>query len=66
MSSLTQTTNQQFKALRGLAVVQALLKCGWTTLRVAGDADVYFAALDLRRAIDGLCSSLHRSVAQED
>ncbi|ELR24055.1 amidohydrolase [Acanthamoeba castellanii str. Neff] len=30
----------------------ALLKCGWTTLRVAGDADVYFAALDLRRAID--------------
>jgi hypothetical protein len=44
---------QQFKALRGLAVVQALLRCGWTTLRVAGDADVFFAALDLRRAIDG-------------
>lgn len=35
-------------------MVQALLKCGWTTLRVAGDADVHFAALDLRRAIDGL------------
>jgi hypothetical protein len=47
-------------------VVQALLKCGWTTLRVAGDADVYFAALDLRRAIDGLCSSLHCTAAQED
>lgn len=35
-------------------MVQTLLKCGWTTLRVAGDADVHFAALDLRRAIDGL------------
>jgi imidazolonepropionase-like amidohydrolase len=41
-----------YKALRGLAVAQDLLKAGWTSLRVAGDADVFFAHLDLRTAID--------------
>ena len=40
------------KALRGLSVVQALLSQGWTSLRIAGDADVYYAHLDLKRAID--------------
>lgn len=41
-----------YKALRGLEAVQANLRAGWTTLRVAGDADVYYAHLEIRRAID--------------
>jgi len=41
-----------FKALKGLRAVQENLKYGWTTLRIAGDADVYYAHLDVRRAID--------------
>ena len=41
-----------YKALRGLAIAQDLLLAGWTGLRVAGDADVFFAHLDVRDAID--------------
>lgn len=41
-----------YKALRGLKAVQDCLDAGWTTLRVAGDADVHHAVIDLRRAID--------------
>jgi len=41
-----------YKALKGLHAVQENLKYGWTTLRIAGDADVYYAHLDVRRAID--------------
>ncbi len=41
-----------YKALRGLKAVQDNLHAGWTTLRIAGDADVHYAHLDLRRAID--------------
>lgn len=40
------------KALRGLKVVQDLMRAGWTTLRVAGDADVHYAHLEVRSAID--------------
>ncbi len=40
------------KALRGLAAAQANLHPGWTTLRIAGDADVFYAHLDVGRAID--------------
>ena len=40
------------KALRGLSVVQAMLDAGWTTVRIPGDADVHYAHLDLRDAID--------------
>jgi imidazolonepropionase-like amidohydrolase len=40
------------KALRGLKAVQDNLRAGWTTLRIAGDADVAYAHLDIRRAID--------------
>ncbi len=40
------------KALKGLKAVQRNLLAGWTTLRIAGDADVYFAHLEVRRAID--------------
>jgi imidazolonepropionase-like amidohydrolase len=40
------------KALKGLRSVQDNLEAGWTTLRIAGDADVAYAAIDLKRAID--------------
>ena len=40
------------KALIGLKVVQEFLHHGWTTLRIAGDADVYYAHLDVRDAIN--------------
>lgn len=41
-----------YKALRGLAVAQEMLNAGWTTIRIAGDADVHYAHLDLRTAIE--------------
>ncbi|MCP3961769.1 MAG: amidohydrolase family protein [bacterium] len=41
-----------YKALKGLKAVQDNLLAGWTTLRIAGDADRYYAHLDIRRAID--------------
>ena len=41
-----------YKALRGLSAVQEVLRAGWTSIRIAGDADVHYAHLDLRRAID--------------
>jgi imidazolonepropionase-like amidohydrolase len=41
-----------YKALRGLRAVQDNLMAGWTTMRIAGDADIFYAHLDIRRAID--------------
>lgn len=41
-----------YKALRGLKVARDLLRSGWTTLRVLGDADVFYAHLDVRTAIE--------------
>ena len=41
-----------YKALMGLAGLQRLLLAGWTSVRVVGDADVYYANQDLRRVID--------------
>jgi hypothetical protein len=38
-----------FKALKGLAAVQSMLSCGWTTIRIAGDADIFYAAIDLKK-----------------
>ena len=40
------------KALDGLKRVQDLLNAGWTTLRIAGDADVGYAHLEIRDAIN--------------
>lgn len=40
-----------YKALRGLKVVQEMLRSGWTTVRILGDADVFYAHLDVRTAI---------------
>ena len=41
-----------YKALLGLSNLQSLLRAGWTTIRVMGDADVYYAVQDIRRTID--------------
>lgn len=41
-----------YKALRGLHVAQGMLQSGWTTVRVLGDADVAYAHLDVRAAIE--------------
>ncbi|ADB38339.1 metal-dependent hydrolase family protein [Spirosoma linguale] len=40
------------KALEGLKNVQDLLLAGWTSLRIAGDADVAYAQFDIRNAIN--------------
>jgi len=40
------------KALMGLAGAQQHLLAGWTSIRVVGDADVFYAAQDLRKVID--------------
>lgn len=40
------------KALLGLKNVQDLLSAGWTSLRVAGDADVGYANMEIRNAIN--------------
>jgi len=40
------------KALDGLRHAQALLMAGWTTLRIPGDADVHYAHLAVRDAIN--------------
>ena len=41
-----------YKALKGLKAAQDNLMSGWTTLRVCGDGDVYYANQDIRRAIE--------------
>jgi imidazolonepropionase-like amidohydrolase len=40
------------RALMGLAGAQQQLLAGWTSIRVMGDADVFYAAQDLRKVID--------------
>lgn len=40
------------KSLQGLKNVQGLLHAGWTSIRVPGDADVGYAHMDLRDAIN--------------
>jgi imidazolonepropionase-like amidohydrolase len=41
-----------YKALMGLAALQKMLLAGWTGVRVMGDADVFYANQDIRKAID--------------
>ena len=41
-----------YKALLGLATLQGLLKAGWTSIRVMGDGDIYYANQDLKKIID--------------
>jgi len=40
------------KALIGLKHVQELLNAGWTAVRVAGDADVGYANMEIRNAVN--------------
>jgi len=41
-----------YKALMGLAALQRMLLAGWTSVRVMGDSDVYYADQDIRKTID--------------
>jgi imidazolonepropionase-like amidohydrolase len=41
-----------YKTLRAAAFLQQLLQSGWTGIRVAGDGDVFYGAVDLMHAID--------------
>lgn len=41
-----------FNALRGLKTVQNWLKEGWTSIRIAGDADTQYAHFEIRDAIN--------------
>lgn len=45
-------SSSAYKALLGLAAVQNQLRAGWTSTRILGEADVYYAAQDLRKVID--------------
>jgi imidazolonepropionase-like amidohydrolase len=40
------------KALTGLKQLQDLLLAGWTTVRIAGDADVAYSSMDIKKAIN--------------
>jgi imidazolonepropionase-like amidohydrolase len=40
-----------YKALKGLRVVGDMLQCGWTTIRIAGDSDIFYAQFDIRKVI---------------
>jgi imidazolonepropionase-like amidohydrolase len=46
-------SSSAYKALMGLAALQRMLLAGWTSVRVMGDADVHYAAQDIRKAVDG-------------
>lgn len=41
-----------YKALKAYKGMQRLLAAGWTTLRVAGDADVFYGNQDIKKLID--------------
>lgn len=41
-----------YKALKAYKGMERLLAAGWTTMRVAGDADVYYGNQDIKKLID--------------
>jgi imidazolonepropionase-like amidohydrolase len=41
-----------YKSLRAAAFLQELLLAGWTGVRVAGDGDVFYGDVDIKKAID--------------
>ena len=45
-------TSSAYKTLKALKSTQALLRAGWTSLRVMGDSDKYYGFHDLRRVYD--------------
>lgn len=53
-----------YKSLRAAAFLQQLLLAGWTGQRVAGDGDVYYGDVDLKRTFDeGSLLGPHMAVA---
>ena len=40
------------KALRAMKIAQGLLQAGFTTLRTAGDADIYYPTFAVAKSID--------------
>lgn len=45
-------TSSAYKALKGHQTLLKLLKAGWTSVRIAGDSDIYYANQDIKRLID--------------
>ena len=45
-------TSSAYKALKGMRSLQRLLAAGWTTVRVMGDSDIFYANQDIRRIIE--------------
>ena len=45
-------TSSAYKALKGMRSLQRLLAAGWTTIRVMGDSDIFYANQDIRRVIE--------------
>ncbi len=53
-----------YKSLRAAAFLQDLLRAGWTGMRVAGDGDVFYGDVDIKRTIDeGSIVGPHMAVA---
>jgi len=45
-------TSSAYKALKGHQTLLKLLKAGWTSVRIAGDSDIYYASQDIKKLID--------------
>jgi len=53
-----------YKSLRAAAFLQELLRAGWTGMRVAGDGDVFYGDVDIKRTIEeGAIVGPHMAVA---
>ncbi|MFK8049559.1 MAG: amidohydrolase family protein [Halioglobus sp.] len=53
-----------YKSLRAAAFLQELLRAGWTGIRVAGDGDVFYGDVDIKRTIEeGAIVGPHMAVA---
>lgn len=53
-----------YKSLRAAAFLQDLLRAGWTGMRVAGDGDVFYGDVDIKRTIEeGAIVGPHMAVA---
>ena len=50
--SIHLQNSSAYKALKAYKAMQGLLHAGWTSMRVAGDADVYYGNQDIKRLID--------------
>lgn len=46
------SASSAYKAVLATVALQRLLRAGWTSIRVMGDADVYYANQDIKRVID--------------